>query len=280
MRVRRIEGLAFALFLLLIATSCGRQGSSGSLEAQRKPAPASAAPQGAITLASQRQAAETARRIRTATLSLEVADLASCEKEVPSRLERLGGYIQDSRASGEGVVRRTSYVLRVPADRFDDAVQDLAGLGQVLESSTQTDDVTEAYADLEMRVRVKKGVEERLRGILDEGTGKLSEVLEVENELARVVEEVERLETALQAYDRQIAWSSLKLELRQASPIVQAGFWDKVSGAFHGGMATFTAAISAVVYLVTFLAPWLLAGALVMWLVVRLRGRRRGESVA
>jgi len=88
-----------------------------------------------------------------------------------------------------------------------------------------------------------------------------------------VVEEVERLETALQGYDRQIAWSTLKLEVRQAQPIVQTGFSTKVAGAFHEGVATFTAAVSAMVYLVTFLAPWLLAGSVALWLVVRVRRR-------
>ena len=214
-----------------------------------------------------------ARRIRTAELSLEVADLAPSEREVPSEMERLGGFVQDSRAAGEGTGRTISYVLRVPPQSFDDAVDALEALGKVLESSTQTQDVTEAYADLEMRIRVKKGVEARLRGILDQRAGKLSEVLEVENELARVVEEVERLETALHGYDRQIAWSTVKLELRQAPPIVQTGFVAKVSGAFQRGVATFTAALSALVYLLTFLTPWIVAGSVLLWVLLRIRLR-------
>jgi hypothetical protein len=84
---------------------------------------------------------------------------------------------------------------------------------------------------------------------------------------------VERLETAMRGYDRQIAWSTVKLELRQASPIVQAGFLASVSGAFRHGVATFTAAGSALVYMLTFLAPWILAGAALLWAVVRVRRR-------
>lgn len=277
MRVRWIEVPFF--LLLLVAAACGQvDRSAASLATLREQPPAQGTP-AALTLASQREILEQARRIRTARLSLEVQDLAPSEKEVSAEVERLGGFIQDSRASGEGTDRTTAYVLRVPAERFDDAVEGLQGLGRVLESSTQTEDVTEAYADLEMRIRVKKGVEARLRAILDDRTGKLSDVLEVENQLARVVEEAERLETARHGYDRQITWSTVKLDLRQAHPIVQTGFLAKVSGAFHEGVATFTTAASAVVYLLTFLAPWLLTGSILLWAVLRGR-RRRDESVA
>jgi len=277
MRVRWIE-IPF-LLLLLVTTACGQsQHSAGSLATLSDKGTAPPA-QAVLTLASQKEIGEGARRIMSAKLTVEVQDLDASEKEVSSEVERLGGFVQDSRASGEGTGRTTSYVLRVPGERFDDAVEGLQGLGRVLESSTQTEDVTEAYADLEMRIRVKKGVEARLRAILDDRTGKLSEVLEVENQLARVVEEAERLETALHGYDRQIAWATVKLDLRQAQPIVQAGFLIKLSGAFHEGVASFTAAASAVVYLLTFLAPWLLAGSVVLWFVLRGR-RRRDESVA
>ena len=272
-----VKRISIPVFFLLVAVACGRPSRpTGSLEMLDKAGSAAAPPKAAITLASQRQVTEGGRRIRTAVLSLEVTDLGASEKDVSSAVERLGGFVQDSRASGEGPARTTSYVLRVPSEHFDDALDALGSLGEVLESSTQTQDVTEAYADLEMRVRVKKGVEARLRGILDQRTGKLSEVLEVENELARVVEEVERLETARQGYDRQIAWSTLKLELRlapPAPPIVQTGFITKVASAFHEGVATFTAAVSAVVYMITFLAPWLLTGSLVLWAVLRVRRR-------
>jgi hypothetical protein len=274
MGVRRFLVLTF--LLLVAATGCDRPGSGGETLGSLGQAPART-PQkpdrAAFTLASAKEVGEGARRIRTATLSLEVADLAASEREVLSAIASLGGYVQDSRASGEGSGRTTSYVLRIPAGRLDAAVSDLGGLGKVRESSTQTQDVTETYADLEMRVRVKKGVEERLRAILDQRAGKLSEVLEVENELARVVEEVERLETALQGYDRQIAWSTLKLDLVQNAPIVQAGFPENVAASFRDGMATFAAAVSAVVYLVTFLAPWLLFGSVLLWAVLRVRRR-------
>jgi hypothetical protein len=272
MRVRWIE---VPLFLLLLVTAaCGRPSDSAGSLAMRATTGTSVPPaQAALTLASQRQYNEGARRIRTATLAVEVSDQGASEKAISSAVEDLGGFVQDSHASGEGTDRTISYVIRVPAERFDDAVASLEDLGKVLESSSQTEDVTEAYADLEMRIRVKKGVEARLRTILDERAGKLSEVLEVENQLARVVEEVERLETAMRGYDRQIAWSTVKLELRQAPPIVQAGFLASVSAAFHDGVATFTRAGSALVYLLTFLAPWILAGAVLLWAVGRVRRR-------
>jgi hypothetical protein len=234
-----------------------------------------------VQLASLRNEAAQARRIQTATVSVEVTDLAEAERKVALTVDALGGYVQDSRSAGEGAGRATSYVLRVPADRFEEAVEEAKALGVVRGATTQAEDVTEAYADLEMRLRVKRGVEARLRDLLSGRTGKLSEVIEVENELARVIEEVERIETALAGYDRRIAWSTVKLDLRQVVPIVHAGFREKVGRALHGGIASFTAALTGLVYLVAFLAPWLLLGSLLLGLVLRLKARRtRGENMA
>ena len=122
---------------------------------------------------------------------------------------------------------------------------------------------------------------DRLRDLLSGRTGKLSEVIEVEQELARVVEEVERLEGALAGYDRRIAWSTVRLELHQVAPIVQAGFRAQVVRAFRGGIASFTAVSTGLVYAGAFLSPWILLGSLLLWGFLRVRARRtRGESMA
>jgi hypothetical protein len=205
-----------------------------------------------------------ARRIQTAALSLEVADLDLVLGRVEEEAESLGGYVQDSRRGGETSSPRASFSLRVPAERFEDAVEGVSGLGKVLDATTQTEDVSQAYADLEMRLRVKKGVEARLRDILDRRTGKLSEVLEVENELARVVEEVEGIESALAGYDRRVAWSTVKVDLREAPPIVQAGLRGQVADAFRSGIGAFVAVAAGITYVVTFLFPWLVLSA-VAW---------------
>lgn len=280
---------ATTLFLLVLATAaCGRADRSQGVAAEAPAPPAEeterlaslgyvAARAPAATPASMPSLSSApsipSRRIQTASLRVEVADLEGAQGRLASLVATLGGYVQDSRTTGEEGHRISSLVLRIPAERFDDAVEAAEGLGKVLEAGTQTEDVSQAYADLEMRLRVKRGVEARLRDILEHRTGKLADVLEVERELARVVEEIEGMEAALASYDRQIAWSTIKADLHEAAPIVQAGFLGGVREAFRKGLATLATAATGAVYFVTFLVPWLVLASLGFFLVLRVRGR-------
>jgi hypothetical protein len=270
MRVRRIGQTVLSLVLVSSLLACGRAEET----ATPRPAPAAElASMSGAAVPSVGIAPHPDKRIQTAALSLEVQDLGEAERRVVDETEALDGYVQDRRAAGEGEDRTSSLVLRVPAERFEDAVAAVEALGKVLEVTAETEDVSQAYLDLETRLRVKRGVEARLRGILDGRAGKLSEVLEVENELARVVEEVERIQAALHGYDRRIDWSTVKLHLRQRTAMVEAGFRANVADAFRQGIGTFTAVVTGLVYVLSFLAPWLVIGAVVLWGMLRFRRR-------
>ena len=159
-------------------------------------------------------------------LSVEVVDLTAAERRVIPGAESAGRLPAGPSGLRGGRSRRSSLVLRVPADRFNEAVAAAEELGRVLEASSQTEDVSQAYSDLETRMQGEEAAwRHGFGGILETRTGKLSEVLEIENELARVVEEVERIQAGLLVYDRRIAWSTVKLELRQrAAEVVEVAF--------------------------------------------------------
>ncbi|MBM4372927.1 MAG: DUF4349 domain-containing protein, partial [Deltaproteobacteria bacterium] len=77
-----------------------------------------------------------------------------------------------------------------------DAVEPrLRELGRVDDRLTdvRAQDITEEYTDLELRLKTKRDYLESLRGLLEQA-GKLDEKLAVQQEIARVVEEVEAME--------------------------------------------------------------------------------------
>ncbi len=99
--------------------------------------------------------------------------------------------------------------VRIPSAQFDGAVAAFAKLGELQYQNLGVEDITKAYFDLETRLALKEQTLTRLRGMLDNRTAKLSDVLDVERESNRVIEEIETLKGERRFYDQQVAMSTL-----------------------------------------------------------------------
>jgi uncharacterized coiled-coil protein SlyX len=145
------------------------------------------------------QATEVARRIiYEAQVNLVVKSISVAETEIGKLLKNADGYISESnvdRRQGENIAGR--WKVRVPTAQFDSFLEEVSKIG-IVESRTQTaQDVSEEFVDLEAQITNKKRLEERIVALLKESTGKIKDVIEVENELARVRGEIEQMEGRL-----------------------------------------------------------------------------------
>jgi len=148
--------------------------------------------------------------IHTAQLTVVIQNLDSARAEVDKIVERYSGYVGDLTVSAPSNGARTlTATLRVPATQLDSAIAELKKLGRV-ESETQNgQDVTAQYVDLEARLSNSRNTEKRLLELLSNRTGKLSDVLEVETELSRVREEIERMEGERRLLAKQVEYATL-----------------------------------------------------------------------
>lgn len=160
-------------------------------------------------------------RIRTATVTLEVEDVDSATAHVRRIAEEVGGRVEafEHRAPSRGVPRNL-LSLRVPEPKLDEAARRVQEVGEVEHLVASERDVTEQVVDLDLRLRNLRRLEERLLRILETRTAKLEEVLAAERELARVREEIERLEGQRRSLEQQSAWSRLDVELHEPYPAV------------------------------------------------------------
>lgn len=217
--------------------------------------------------------------IRTAQATVEVSDFERAAREVARIAEGLGGYVADTQAARGQQDRQSGTVtIRVPAERFAAAMEGVKGLGKVRSESVSTQDVTREYADLETRLRVKRDTADRLRELLRARTARLADVLEAERELARVTEEIERMEGERRFYDNQVAFSTIALTLVEPQALVEPGVFAPITAALRDSASVLAQSLAAVVYLVVFLAPWSLV-AFAAWRVFRaVRARRRAAA--
>ena len=105
--------------------------------------------------------------------------------------------------------------LRVPGDRLADALARLRQLGQVVEDTQGSQDVTDQIVDLDARLASARATEQRLTELLQNRTGKLSDVLEVERELTRVRLDIERLDAEKTNVGRRVSYATIDVTIRE-----------------------------------------------------------------
>ncbi|MDQ3996309.1 MAG: DUF4349 domain-containing protein [Gemmatimonadota bacterium] len=122
--------------------------------------------------------------------------------------------------TGREQQRSASLELRIPSDRFDAVVNGLSPIGKVESVSITAQDVGEEFVDLSARVANARRLEARLIQLLATRAGRLTDVLSVERELARVREEIERYEGRLRYLQAHVSVSSLTVVVHEPPPVV------------------------------------------------------------
>jgi hypothetical protein len=163
------------------------------------------------TLAANSQAPIIAR---TASLTSLVKDFAVARASLDSVLARYGGYTAnltiDTPENGQ---RHFNASLRIPVGRLNPAMADLKMLGRTLNESQSGEEVTQQHADLIARLQNSRETEQRLRSIIQQRTGKIDDVLQVEEEIARVRGEIESMESEQRTLEHRVDFASVDLQL-------------------------------------------------------------------
>jgi hypothetical protein len=158
---------------------------------------------------------DTRKLIRNATVSLEVASFDPALDALGAAASQVGGgYVAtvDSSRLANGK-RRGTVVIKVLPDRLDAFLARLKELGDIKSQKVSTEDVTKDYFDTEARLRNARRMEDRLLKLLDEDKGKLNEILQVEKELGRVREDIEKMQGELQLYDSLVRYATVTIDL-------------------------------------------------------------------
>ncbi|EMI18408.1 lipoprotein [Rhodopirellula maiorica SM1] len=152
-------------------------------------------------------------------------------------------------------------MIRVPVDRYHEFVSGVGGLGFAESRREDAQDVTEEYVDVEARVRNNRKLEERIITMLAERTGKLSDVLEIERELARVREEIERMEGRLRLLADRTALATVTINVREEKEYVPPAaptFSDRVATAFGGSLSSLRQLSENLLIALIALVPWII----------------------
>lgn len=160
--------------------------------------------------------------VRTADLRIEVEDGTFAQRlRAASALARtLGGFVQSSSthsfeegdASGE-------VTLRVPVERFDDAMAQLTKLGIVESSAEKGEDVTDQLVDLEARVRALRAEEDALNALMADAAN-VNEVLAIRSTAVGIRQQIEQLAAQQASLADRSSFSTIHVVLHEATASV------------------------------------------------------------
>jgi chromosome segregation ATPase len=153
---------------------------------------------------------------RTAQLSLISTDFAHARERLESILQAHHGYIgQLTMNAPTGTGRSLDAALRVPSAELDASMAELKKLGRV-ESETQSgEEVTQQYVDLEARIANARNTEQRLTTVLQQQTGKMQDVLDVEKEISRVRGEIETMEAERKTLSGRVEFATINIKVTE-----------------------------------------------------------------
>jgi Domain of unknown function (DUF4349)/Putative zinc-finger len=211
---------------------------------------------------------------RTAALTLTTKDFDTARARLEEILKRHGGYIGDlSVNTPSGSARGFTSSLRVPADQLEAALAELRRLGRVESESQNGEEVTSQYVDLEARLSNSRNTEERLTALLRDRTGKLSDVLAVENELSRVRGEIESMQAERKTLLHRVDFATINATVREdfqaQLQVVPVSTWTQLRNAAVDGYRTMIDGLIGAVLFVFSYAPSLLLWCAILFFPAR-----------
>lgn len=204
--------------------------------------------------------------------------------KIADRVREVGGRI-DSRTEQPGTGdtdASATLTVRIPADKTDAFIDGLGGIGKVTRVSTNRDDVTMQWEDLDARIKALQASVDRLRGLIANATN-TADLINAEQALSSRQGELDSLTAQKRHLDDQVALSSLSIDITTTTKKVDAeradSFWE---GIVDGWNSLVDWLKDAVVFTGKAI-PWLgflVLLAAVVWGIVRtvLRRKKSGTS--
>ena len=211
--------------------------------------------------------------VRTGEVTLEVPTVGTAVGQLRALALSLDGYVSDSRTGTDHDA--ATVTLRIPAERFDEALQRLHAMdGEVKAEATRDEDVTSSIVDLEARIRNLQASEEQYRVLLGRA-GQIKDILAVQTRLDDVRGQIEQLGAQLKQLNSLATLSTLTVTLVPPSTPVQdaTDAWDP-GATFGNAVAALVSAGQSLadfgIWLLIVGLPILVAVGIIVWLAHRL----------
>lgn len=207
--------------------------------------------------------------IRTLYLDAETEDMDTLLPQIQEKTAQLGGYMEGreiyngSSYSGSRY-RRATLTIRIPAEKLDEFVAQVAEHSNIVSNRETTEDVTLQYVATESRIKALQTEQDRLLELLAKAET-MEDLLQIESRLTDVRAELEEVTSQLKLYDNLVDYGTIHLELSEVVEYTEPepesgwarmgnGFVKSLKGVGNGFKEFFIFLIAALPYLVVIAA--------------------------
>lgn len=177
--------------------------------------------------------------IKTVDMSVETEEFDKLISNVEYRVSELGGYIEQSSIYNGSYTsnyrsRNANLTVRIPAEKLDYFITEIADYSNVLRKEERVEDVTLQYVDMESHKKALLAEQESLLSML-ENAQSIEDIIAINEQLTEVRYSIESMESQLRTYDNKIDYSTVYLyveEVEQYEPYVPKSTGERISEGF------------------------------------------------
>jgi hypothetical protein len=216
--------------------------------------------------------------VRSGDIALVVGDVTQAVQAITQLAAGYDGYVVSSSVSGEEEGMRGWISLRIPDDKFDQALAEIRGLAvRVEQENTSSQDVTEEYIDLQARLTNAEATEQEFLTLLDKAQD-MEDILKIYNSLSQIRQEIEQIKGQMQYLERTSSMSLISVNLRpefNEKPPVPPG-WSALEifrSAARGLVITGQVLGTIAIWLLIFIPIWGTILGIILWRIHKRRVR-------
>ncbi|MBK1895898.1 DUF4349 domain-containing protein [Chryseobacterium paridis] len=213
--------------------------------------------------------------IKNGDMRIQVGDIKKSQGQVNEILKKNNAYIQTEDFRNSDADENLNLTIRVPHKNFDALINSFSdGIGSVLSKNISSEDVTEEYTDVAIKLANKKIYLEKYRDLLKRASN-TKDMLEIQEKIRGLEDEIDVAEGKLRFIDDRVNYSTLNLSLYKekvrSSATSKIGFGSRFGDSLTQGWNSFISFILGVISL----WPFFLAIPVLIFLWRKWKGRRK-----
>ncbi|WP_276878666.1 DUF4349 domain-containing protein [Chryseobacterium joostei] len=215
--------------------------------------------------------------IKNGDMRIQVGDIKKAQTQVNDILKSNKAYIQNEEFKNTDVDENLDLTIRVPHKNFDALVNSFSdGVGSVLSKNISSDDVTEEYTDVSIKLANKRIYLEKYRDML-RSAATTKDMLEIQENIRELEDEIDVSEGRLRFIDDRVNYSTLNLSLYKekvrSSATSKIGFGSRFVDSLTEGWNSFVGFFLGIISL----WPFLLLIPVIVFLWRKWRSRKRNK---
>ncbi|MBH1959209.1 MAG: DUF4349 domain-containing protein [Flavobacteriia bacterium] len=195
--------------------------------------------------------------IKNGDMELAVANINEAKLKVDGILKKQNAYSQSETFRNTETSEELHLVIRVPYQNFDQLISSFSdGIGAVEYKNISSEDVTEEYTDVAIKLENKRIYLEKYRDLL-KNAATTKDMLEIQENIRKLEDEIDVAEGRLRFIDDRVNYSTLRLSLSKekarSSVTSKIGFGSRFSDSVAQGWNIFVSFVLGLISLWPFL---------------------------